>query len=369
MMARAMRVRLTDSLPICCLLYAILLAHAGCTPLPGRALRPDGLTLTQLKQNHGLSGKRISHTHRYTLTGRGHQVILAAGIRRMLVDGRFQQLPFAPYYAGDSLVVPKAIAEYLKAKGPAATLKPVILKPDQALERFTIGPVRLSTVVIDAGHGGRDPGASGPAGLKEKTVTLAVAKEVARLLRAADVNVIMTRTGDNSYPSLATRARTANGRAPDLFVSIHADAVSGKPRVSGVETFVMDHRHSRRTTAWRARRLAAHYAPAAFDPSASRTRNRRAKQRAFERILKRNHWRQVRAAQAVQSAMVDILGETDRGVKRANFHVLRETAVPAILVETGFISNPETERRMRKSEYCKRIARAIVIGIARYSRR
>ena len=90
---------------------------------------------------------------------------------------------------------------------------------------------------------------------------------------------------------------------------------------------------------------------------------------AFRRLLGRHHWRAVRAAQAVQTSMVEQLGETDRGVKRANFHVLRETAVPAILVETGFLTHAATEAKMRKPDYLRRIARAIAAGIARYSRR
>jgi N-acetylmuramoyl-L-alanine amidase len=325
--------------------------------------RPEGLSLASMAADLGLSGERVSSTHRYVFEGNGHSLVLVAGMDRALVDGRAIVLPFAPYYSGDALTVPASLAAELKQ----AVQTTIRLAPVNQEASADLGQVRLKTVVIDPGHGGPMPGTISHGGLEEKKVTLEIAKETARLLEAAGVRVIMTRTSDIDV-DFSDRPRMANDAAADLFVSIHADAAAGNSSVTGVETFVMDQDSGRRTPGWRAEFMASHWSPGAFDGSASGARTHAGKVEAFRRIIEANRRRETRAAQAVQSALVDMLGETDRGVKRANFKVLRECAVPAMLVETGFLSNPETERRMRDPEHLKKIGRAIAIGIARYSR-
>lgn len=150
-------------------------------------------------------------------------------------------------------------------------------------------------VVLDPGHGGIDPGAMGPGGLKESDVVLRVAKSCQRHLELWGVKVFMTRSND-SYISLEGRAKYANQKRADAFLSIHCN--SAKNPAQGIETFI-------------ARRTAVSYP----------------------------------LAEAIQEQLVGSFpGSPDRGVKRANFTVLTKTAMAAALAELEFIHTPKGER-------------------------
>ncbi|MEF8788447.1 MAG: N-acetylmuramoyl-L-alanine amidase [Planctomycetota bacterium] len=170
------------------------------------------------------------------------------------------------------------------------------------------------TVVIDPGHGGRDPGAISPYGPEEKTVNLAIAQEVARILRRDGCRVTMTRKGD-AFVTLNQRASIANRLNADLFVSIHANS-SRDHGVSGYEVYVCE---------------------GASSMSHS-------------------------AARSVERALSGV-GFRSRGIKTANYHVLVNTEVPAILVETGFLSNRSQARALTDSSTQDSLARHIADGI------
>jgi len=177
------------------------------------------------------------------------------------------------------------------------------------------GVGRFGTVVIDAGHGGIDKGARGQYRTVEKNLTLDTAKRVERGLRARGFRVIMTRRGDYFVP-LPERAAISNRQWGAAFVSIHYnDAPRSAP--NGAETYYFNSRS---------------YALAAN----------------IQRELSRF--------------------SNNRGVKRARFHVLRNNAKPAALVECGFLSSPYEARRIQSAGYRQRIADAIVRGIANSSR-
>jgi len=168
-------------------------------------------------------------------------------------------------------------------------------------------------IMIDPGHGG-EPGAIGPSGVREKDINLLVAERLHLLLADAGIEAYMTRIGDEEV-SLAKRAEKANNISADYFISIHCNAANS-PTAHGTETY--------------------HY-PGSV------------KGRAL--------------AQAVQQELVSATGLADRGVKEANFYVLRMTAMPAILVELAFLSNPEEERLLIDPEFQTKCARAIWEGI------
>jgi N-acetylmuramoyl-L-alanine amidase len=177
------------------------------------------------------------------------------------------------------------------------------------------GVGRFGTVVVDAGHGGIDRGARGQYGTMEKQLALDTAKRVERGLRARGYRVIMTRRGDYFVP-LPQRAAIANRQWNAVFVSVHYNYA---PRSApyGTETY---------------------YYNAKSYPLASNI------QRELSRL------------------------SNNRGVKRARFHVLRNNAKPAALVECGFLTSPYEARKIRSSGYRQRIADAIVRGIANSSR-
>ncbi len=177
----------------------------------------------------------------------------------------------------------------------------------------------MSKLYIDPGHGGSDPGAVGN-GLKEKDVTLNIAKKVLGELANYDVQTSMTRT-DDTYVSLSGRAQFANNYKADFFLSIHINS-SANASATGFESYI--HTNAGTDTAEKQRLL--HY------------------------------------------EIADVCRKysmPDRGTKRANFAVLRETQMPAVLAEIGFINNPKEAELLRSEAFLGDVARGIVAGLVR----
>ncbi|GIX46903.1 MAG: N-acetylmuramoyl-L-alanine amidase [Candidatus Tectimicrobiota bacterium] len=216
------------------------------------------------------------------------------------------------------------------------------------------------TIVIDPGHGGKDPGAIGPGGLEEKTVVLAVAKALRRLIEEAMPNtrVILTRERD-VYVPLEERARIANAHQADLFVSIHVNASdSGEAR--GIETWYLSFAANER-----AKRIAARENRLA-QTSLSELEIILRDLRETDRIN-----RSALLAGMTHTALLNHLGRhysgiVDRGVDGAPFVVLLHTAMPSILVELSFISHPQEARRLRSPSYQRALAEGIFHGLQRY---
>jgi len=189
-------------------------------------------------------------------------------------------------------------------------------------------------VYLDAGHGGYDPGAS-YFGISEKSLTLAIQSRVKAKLEAEGYQVVTTRTSD-TYVDLTDRSRAANASESDIFVSIHINA-SGSSAAQGIETY--------------------YYQPYAEYPS---------------RINATYHANSTRLsmsdtlANAIQSSLINATGAQNQGVKRQTFAVLRETTAPAVLLELGFLSNPQEAARLNTSAYQETLANAIVAGIKSY---
>ncbi len=216
----------------------------------------------------------------------------------------------------------------------------------------------VSRVVLDPGHGGNDPGASGPTGLKEKDVTLAIAHKVAPMLARSGVEITLTRD-DDRYVTLEERTARANAFGADLFVSIHCNAAENRSR-KGVETYVLD------TTANEtAGKVAARENGASLAAS-----NEVATLLASMRLADQAT-RSTRLAELMQRAGIASLGGqydgvTDGGVHRAGFYVLVGARMPAILLETSYISNSIEEQRLGSADYQQRLADAIANAIKAY---
>jgi len=213
-------------------------------------------------------------------------------------------------------------------------------------------------VVLDPGHGGEDPGAIGPSGLKEKDVVLAVAKELAKLLEEEPgVKVYLTRRDDSFIP-LNQRTGLANQIGGDIFISIHANATLYNKETNGVETFF----NSRYSYGEGAEAVAAreNVSLAAEDVSEE------AKAIFWDLIQDRYRNESNDLSHFVQEELSETTGLENRGVKSAPFYVLRGAAMPAILVEIGFISNPWEERKLKGEDFRKRIALGIFKGLKAY---
>ncbi len=216
---------------------------------------------------------------------------------------------------------------------------------------------KVYKIVLDPGHGGKDPGATGPSGLKEKDVVLAVAKELDRLLKEEPgVKVYLTRR-DDRFISLTQRTEMANQLGGDIFISIHANSAPSK-EASGVETFF----NSRYSYGEGAEAVAASENVSLGSEDVSEE----AKTIFWDLIQDRYRNESNDLSHLVQEELSDTTGLENRGVKSAPFYVLRGAAMPAILVEIGFLSNPWEERKLKGEDFRKKIALGIFKGLKAY---
>lgn len=172
----------------------------------------------------------------------------------------------------------------------------------------------MKIVCIDPGHGGKDPGACA-GGIREKDIALDVANKIRAHLRAAGYSVILTREQDK-FVSLGNRAAEANMWGADLFVSVHCNSAPNSS-ANGMEVYVHTSRGADST----------------------------------------------RAAHAIYDRLLPASGLRGRGVKANDYAVLRETAMPAVLVELGFVSNEGDRAKLISEDWQDRAAEAIVAGI------
>jgi len=230
-------------------------------------------------------------------------------------DENIKQIRLSQYLDNPSEVRVVADLEY--------PVKPQIsTQGNQIIVRFKAkgakNPDSPLTIVVDAGHGGTDPGAVGPSGVKEKNVNLEIASKLAALLRSTGFNVVMTRTNDSTV-SLNERSSMANAINADLFVSIHSNSAT-IASAGGTETIYMIGGDAE------SQKLAA----------------------------------------MVQKNLVEALGLNDRGTVARNLHVLRETYMTSILVEVAFLSNPTEEQLLTNPEFQQKVADAIYRAIKTY---
>ncbi|MBD2260941.1 DUF3747 domain-containing protein [Pseudanabaena sp. FACHB-2040] len=208
-----------------------------------------------------------------------------------------------------SLLQSSIDAKILNASAPAPASVPI---PPSV-------PQGQLVVVLDPGHGGRDPGAVGIAGIQEKEINLTIANRVQQRLQEAGVTVLMTRADDREI-DLDPRVAFAQRAGADIFVSIHANAISmSRPEVNGLETY--------------------YYSSGQ------------------------------RLAQVIHNSVLRRTDMRDRGVRQARFYVLRYSAMPAVLVETGFVTGSQDAARFQNMNTRMQIADAIAEGILEYLRR
>ena len=248
------------------------------------------------------------------------------------------------------------------ASAPLQTPAPRPVEPPTAAERQRID--RLIIVALDPGHGGEDPGAVGPSGLREKDVVLAVSLQLRDRLNAVPgMRVMLTRDADFFVP-LRERVRKARRVQADLFVSIHADAAY-RPDARGASVYALSTTGATSTTArWMAdRENAADLVGGANVAGVKDSQVLRA-------MLDMSTTAQIKDSLKVGSEVLARVGQVGRlhkrSVEQAGFAVLKAPDIPSILVETAFISNPEEEDKLRDPAYQAQIVEALAVGIRRY---
>lgn len=226
--------------------------------------------------------------------------------------------------------------------------------------------VRLTTIAIDAGHGGEDPGARGRNGSTEKTITLAIARKLKNLIDGEpNMRAVLTRDGDYFVP-LQDRVYKARKVRADLFVSIHADAYI-KPHARGSSVFALSQRGATSVAArWLAKKeneadLIGGVNLDVPDPYV--------KQVLLDLSQTATITDSIKLGRAVLDEIGDINSLHKARVEQAGFAVLKAPDIPSILVETAFISNPQEEKQLRKPEYQEKLANAVLRGIRTYFNR
>jgi len=252
---------------------------------------------------------------------------------------------------------------------PSAS-KPVLAAPvapppgaTKTVQQLMRGGMRPLIVAIDAGHGGQDPGARGHKGSREKDITLAIARELARQVNATPgLKAYLTRDTDMFIP-LAQRYQRARAAKADLFVSIHADSFTN-PDASGSSVFVL----SQRGASSQAARWLANQENAADLVGGVRLQDK--DNTLASVLLDLSQSATMKASEDMASHVLSglkRLGKTHKAqIERANFVVLRSPDVPSMLVETAFISNPDEERRLNDPRHQQQLARAILDGVNTY---
>lgn len=264
---------------------------------------------------------------RFRLANREMELSFEVGGRRAFVNGVLVWL--------HEPVLPGRRAPMLSATDVETVLSP-LLRPLDSLRQ-----VGYQRVVLDAGHGGNDPGAQGPTGSVEKDLALTVTLGITKLLEEAGVDVYLTRRADStlSLSNRVVRTREAGG---DLFVSLHFNS-SANPDAQGSETFVL---------------TAGGHASTSQQPGGS-----------YPAAVEANEFDGANALLGflIQQRLLEQTGSQDRGLRRARFYVLREAVTPAVLVEAGFLTNLDEEARVLDPAFQARMIRGIADGILDYT--
>ena len=246
---------------------------------------------------------------------------------------------------------------------PAVDPLAALIEQVQKEQRESPSVARLATIVIDAGHGGEDPGALGRHGSREKEVTLLIAKRLKALIDAEpNMRGVLTRDGDYFLP-LADRVSKARKLRADLFVSIHADAFV-KPHARGSSVFALS---ERRATSEAARWLARKENEADLIGGVNlKFKDDYVKQTLVDLSQTATIDYSLRLGNSVLKRLGTVNTLHKGQVEQASFAVLKAPDVPSILVETAFISNPDEEKRLNDEAYQDKLARALLEGIKDY---
>jgi len=310
----------------------LLLSVALCAR-PGDAAFINGHAYTSFSGWAAVNGFRLQSRSggMFSFTNRTSRLVLEKDSRTAQINGVNVAMSFpAALDRGELLVSQVDLTK---------TVEPLVFAPNWRK--------RVSTIVLDPGHGGKDTGnrvGGRLFGYSEKTYTLLLAQELRDQLVSADFNVVLTRTKDQ-FVELPARPDLANRRNADLFVSLHFNATeTGKAEVSGPETYCI--------TPVGASSSNAQGEGANYGVTTANTSEKKSLLLAYQ----------------VQKALVRNLGAEDRSVRRARFAVLRDCEMPAILVESGYMTHPVEGKKIFDAGYRRQIAAAIVKGILNYQK-
>ncbi|MDI6839831.1 MAG: N-acetylmuramoyl-L-alanine amidase [bacterium] len=311
--------------------------------------------LNDLQLAFGFNVSCDSIRHRWIVEYQGKKVVLIPDNPWITINSKLLNMPVAPKVAKDMLWLPipvlnEVIGYFLSQN--------IHIEGDK-LSTYRIG-MRIEKIVIDPGHGGHDSGAVGHKGLKEKDVVLDIAKKVVKLIESElGITCIITRDID-TFISLLERTKIANQCKADLFLSIHCNYASSKERC-GTEVYFL----SPAKTTWERAVEARENASLKYElPEYRGEVEAILWDMAQTEFLKESNF----LAGKLVSLISTSASTYNRGVKQANFFVLRGTYMPACLIEVAFISNTKGEENLRNEDFRAKIATGIVKGVQEFKK-
>ena len=212
-------------------------------------------------------------------------------------------------------------------------------------------------IVIDPGHGGKDPGAIGKNGTYEKNIVLDISRRISSIIGDEDVDVILTRDSDVFIP-LADRTQIANEKGANVFISIHCNASKNR-QITGIETFFLSpakNHYARTTASLENAALLLEENPPVKDLDDVEI--------IIADMLHSEYIKEsYRLSQLIQDKLISNIKRKDRGVNQAGFYVLAGAFMPSVLIEIGFISNPDEEKMLNQAYFRQRVSQSISDGI------
>lgn len=347
---------------ISCLLSAFL---AGCATAPSH--RPAELPIEKLYINNITYYPLASVCEHFRIDwdydSFGRQISLKKGDTevKLLIDSQVALANGSPLDIGQPVIICNglvAIPSKFKEMVIDRFYCPVLPKE---VPGHTFRAIKR--IVVDAGHGGHDPGAIGRTGLREKDVNLDIARRLSNILEAKGIDVVMTRSADK-FLTLEQRSEIANRANADFFVSVHSNAARSSI-LSGFEVYYVTDKINDTERAFKTARSA----DLNIEPGSFYKNSLDLKAALWDMLYTRYRGDSIILAQSICEAAGRGMGIKILGVKSAKFYVLKGARIPAVLIEVGFVSNPAEERYLRNGFYRQQIAEAICDGILTYGRR
>jgi len=291
-----------------------------------------------------------SLTRTVSLNKDAHRINIQVGGKTIFLDGSSRQLNQPVDIYQGMLVVPGQLFQLIEG-----------LFPDHVAQQEAVSFYKIKKVIIDPGHGGKDPGAPGRHGLNEKDIVLDIAKRLSGLLREYGVETVLTRSTD-TFITLEKRAALTENSHADLFISIHANANRARS-LSGFEVYCI----SPEVSDYKRALSSARTSSLGLDSTSLAIQNLDLKAILWDMTYTYNRGEAIQLSRNICQSIGRSVDTRIIGVKNANYCVLRGACIPAILVEVGFLSNNKEEQLLNESGYRQKIAEGIKLGIQDYA--
>ncbi|MBU4376931.1 MAG: N-acetylmuramoyl-L-alanine amidase [Candidatus Omnitrophica bacterium] len=326
------------------------------------------LLLVDICEANGIDWEWDSISRRMILRKNGHEAVLLIGSEYYCVDADIKKAGDPVEIKDGSIYVPLKFAKYTipylfslkekKEKESKVTGTAIIVAPD--IQKPSGKKFKVTKIVLDPGHGGKDPGAISRSGIREKDIVLDAARRLKKALEKEGVDVIMTRSSDIFVP-LEMRARIANRANADFFISIHANA-SRSRWIKGFEVYYLSE-----ATDDNARAMAVSENSALdYEESSLDRHSKNVDAIVWDLQLTEHREVSIELAGFICQEVTRILRRSNSSIKSARFYVLKGAEMPSVLVELSYLSNRTEERKLKDSSYRQKLAEGIAAGIVRY---